>query len=545
MQERVNVYVGISLGTYNTVIAISDREGDSHVIANNDGEHKTPLYIGITKDHEEEEGHEEEVVFGSQAKIQSAYNSGNTVVKFKDYLGITEKEAQDAAIEKESKSVFCKLQRLATTGELGYTINGKEYTVYQIMKEYIDNLYKVVTKYIGETKKIAGVAISVPSYFNSKQREQMQQLCKELDIPNAQLVDEQTAGIVSSTRGQKLLAADKEYTKNVLVVNVGGTKTAVSIYTVGELVSEIGTVVTDKVSGEEFDKVLTNYLHKQPPTSTRATIKLQHSVENAKHTLSLSTTAHCFVEALDNGVDFSANITRVRFDLLSAKLYTQLIDTIDTLLQSYSYNRSEIDSIVLLGGSCKIPKLANRVKALFPYASVSTATSSQNADSGSGSGKGKSHSIECDEAIAIGSSKLAAYNDHNPAISARSSPSYPIGLKLADSLFHPLVPRNSPLPFVKKFSFAIPKNGANHHFAVCKGSLYQPPHSESDDEDDSAEDNSSAPRYVPDSSAPLIAEFSVPSSSDSDTDNVDLTVFISSSGKLEFKVACNDQDISL
>ncbi|KAJ2671423.1 Hsp70 protein that interacts with Zuo1p [Coemansia sp. RSA 1085] len=461
-------YIGLSLGTDNSVIAIINKDQAAEVIANEDGEHKTPTYIAFSG---EEEYH------GSQAKHQIVRNAQNTIRGFGDMLG--QEFSSELAAKHEG---YARIENKDGAAEFVVHMESEEgekkelrLTAHEAMVRYLRRLRTTAEEYLG--RAIEGAVVSVPVGKTKQQHKAIEQACEDAGLQLLQLVEEPIAVAMQYGAGQDTRD------QTLLVVDVGGTGTDVSVVTSsGGLLAVAGSAHTGEVSGQALDMVLATHFAKEfqkqsgvdvlAEKDPRPARKLLQAVELTKRTLSAAPTAPCAVESLYNGMDFSSTVSRTRFDILANKVYAPLASVIDRALENAGYTSRQIDQVLLSGGAARVRKLQMRVALMFPE------STSVRDDAG-----------ELDELAASGCAAQAALIAHgNVELSETvKAPvlARPVGLQLAADQLVPVLLKNTPLPASRSIKVALPAGEKRAYVAVSEGEPIAPP---SEDEDDENED---------------------------------------------------------
>ncbi|KAJ2779311.1 Hsp70 protein that interacts with Zuo1p [Coemansia javaensis] len=490
-------YIGLSLGSHNSVIAIINKEHRAEVIANEDGEHKTPSYIAFSG---EEEYH------GSQAKHQVVRNAQNTIVGFSELVG---REYTDDMAGLHPG--FARIERGAG-GEPVFVAEGHRLTAHEATVRYLRRLRTTAEEYLG--RRIDGAVLGVPARFGEAQRRALAAACADSGLPLLQLVAEPVAVAVQYGLGAGATQGDARDTVAV-VVDVGGTGSDVTVVAAsGGLLVEVGSRHTSEVSGDGMDSVLMAHfagefkkqhgidvLAQRP---SRAERKLREAVEVTKRTLSAAATAPCSVESLAEGLDYNGTIMRTRFDILAGKTYAPLLAAIEGAVADAGYTLAQVDQVLLCGGAARVRRLQSGIASLFPESTV------LRDDAG-----------ELDEIVASGCAAQAALIAQGAVDAPRAEPvraaalARPVGLQVGADHFVPVLLQNTPLPATRAIKVALPAGEKRAYIAVSEGEAVQPaPEPEDEDEDDDGGDDASAdddeeadacepPRYRP---AKLLAE---------------------------------------
>ncbi|KAJ2821346.1 Hsp70 protein that interacts with Zuo1p, partial [Coemansia erecta] len=502
-------YIGLSLGNDNSVIAIINKEHRAEVIANEDGEHKTPTYIAFSGDEE---------YHGSQAKHQLVRNAQSTIQGFLSMLGtaytdeMAKKHEGYARVESGERGA-----EFVVAGESGE----QRLTAHEAAVRYLARLRTTAEAYLG--RAIEGAVLGVPVAFGAEQRRAVEQACADAGLPLLQLVEEPVAAAMQY--GVGATARDEA----VVVVDVGGSGADVAVVTsMGGLVAVAGSAHTDEVSGKHLDMVLARHFagefQKQggedvlAQPSGKPMRKLLQAVEVTKRTLSAAATAPCAVESLAGGLDYNGTISRTRFDILASKAYAPLEDAVDRALAAAGYAHAQIDQVLLCGGAARVRKLQTRVALLFPE---STAVRSEG---------------ELDEVVASGCAAQAALiaqgavqpRAHVPAQVLAAA----VGLRVSAESLVPVLQKNTPLPASRTVKVALPAGETRAYIAVSEGEavpLKDEDEDEDEDEEAEDEDDEEPPRYRP---SRLLAEMILDLDAANAATRIEVSFFVGTDAKL-------------
>ncbi|KAJ2099804.1 Hsp70 protein that interacts with Zuo1p [Coemansia sp. S100] len=519
MSTATKTYIGLSVGNHNSVIAIINKDHRAEVIANEDGEHKTPTYIAFSG---EEEYH------GSQAKHQIVRNAQNTVAGFRDILGkpysasMAEQHAGFAAIEAEADGSAVFVIRADESG------SELRLTAHDATVRYLVRLRTTAEEYLG--RKIEGAVLAVPVWFTEAQRASISAACADAGLPLLQLVTEPAAAAL-----QYGLGRESSSDSVALVVDVGGTGSDVSLVAAtGGLVTVVASAHTTAVSGEAIDDVLVRHFAAEFTRANgvdvmgnaRAVRKLRQSVEGTKRTLSSATSAPCAVESLAEGIDFNSSVNRTRFDILCARTYAPLLETIEKVVADAGYTLSQVDQVLLCGGAARIRRLQSRVASLFPE---STEIRDDAAE-------------ELDEVIAAGCAEqaaLIAQGVADPSVQAAADLkvdvlAHAVGLQINADNLAPVLRKDTPLPASRSVRVALPKGETRAYIAVSEGEAVPPkPEAEEDEEEENdeedVEEEEAAPLYRP---TRLLAEMVLELDAADESTRVEVTFFVGTDKKL-------------
>ena len=343
--------IGIDLGTTNSCVAVM--EGGKPVVINNaEGARTTPSVVAFTKTGER--------VVGEPAKRQAVTNADKTISSIKRHMGTDYK----------------------------VTIDDKKYSPQEISAMILQKLKSDAESYLGE--KVTEAVITVPAYFSDAQRQATKDAGRIAGLDVKRIINEPTAAALS-------YGLDNENEQRIMVYDLGGGTFDVSIIEIGDGVIEVlATAGDNKLGGDDFDNVITDYMldefKKQEGVDLSgdkmAMQRLKEAAEKAKKELSSSTTTNInlpFITATADGPKhFDMNLSRAKFDELTAHLVERTAVPVQTALKDAGLTASELDKVLLVGGSTRIIAVQEKVKQL--------------------TGKEPFKGINPDECVAIGAS---------------------------------------------------------------------------------------------------------------------------------------------
>ena len=343
--------IGIDLGTTNSCVAVMEG-GKPVVITNAEGARTTPSVVAFTKTGER--------VVGEPAKRQAVTNADKTISSIKRHMGTDYK----------------------------VTIDDKKYSPQEISAMILQKLKADAEAYLGE--KVTEAVITVPAYFSDAQRQATKDAGKMAGLDVKRIINEPTAAALS-------YGLDNEHEQKIMVYDLGGGTFDVSIIEIGDGVIEVlATAGDNRLGGDDFDNVITDYMLSEfkakegvdLSTDKMAMQRLKEAAEKAKKELSASTTTNInlpFITATADGPKhFDMDLTRAKFDELTASLVDRTSGPVQTALKDAGLTASELDKVLLVGGSTRIIAVQEMVKKL--------------------TGKEPFKGINPDECVAIGAS---------------------------------------------------------------------------------------------------------------------------------------------
>jgi len=364
--------IGIDLGTTYSCVGIY-KKGRVEIIANDQGSRITPSWVAFT---------DTERLVGEAAKNQGALNPTNTIFDAKRLIG---RRFNDEHVQRDAKLLPYTIVNHDGAPYVQVEIKGekKDFSPEQISAMILGKMKETAEAYLGEPVRRA--VVTVPAYFNDAQRQATKDAGAIAGLKVERIINEPTAAAIA-------YGLDEKGEKNILVFDLGGGTFDVSILTIDNGIFEVVATNGDThLGGEDFDQRTMEYLLKQFQKKTgldahsdkKAIQKLRREVERAKKILSSQTQTRIEIEAFHGGQDFSETLSRARFEELNIDLFKKTLVPLDRVLEDAKLKKHQIDEIVLVGGSTRIPKVQELLKNYF-------------------NGKEPNRGINPDEAVAFG-----------------------------------------------------------------------------------------------------------------------------------------------
>jgi heat shock protein 5 len=372
--EPVGTVIGIDLGTTYSCVGVF-KNGRVEIIANDQGNRITPSYVAWDSAGER--------LVGDAAKNQATVNPETTVFDVKRLIG---RKYSDKTVQHDKKLVPYKIVDKGGKPNIEIDAKGevKVYSPEEISAMILQKMKKIAESYLGST--IANAVVTVPAYFNDAQRQATKDSGTISGLNVMRIINEPTAAAIA-------YGLDKKGgEKNILVFDLGGGTFDVTLLTIDNGVFEVLATNGDThLGGEDFDQRVMQYFIKMLKkkkkidlrTDKRALQKLRKEVERVKRALSSQHSAKVEIESLYDGEDFSEALTRARFEELNIDLFKKTLGPVGKVMSDAGLKKTEVDEIVLVGGSTRIPKVQQLIKDYF-------------------NGKEPSRGINPDEAVAYG-----------------------------------------------------------------------------------------------------------------------------------------------
>ncbi|RAL16289.1 Hsp70 family ATPase KAR2 [Aspergillus homomorphus CBS 101889] len=428
VQDNYGTVIGIDLGTTYSCVGVM-QNGKVEILVNDQGNRITPSYVAFT---------DEERLVGDAAKNQYAANPRRTVFDIKRLIG---RKFDDTDVQKDAKNFPYKVVNKDGKPVVKVEVNQtpKTLTPEEVSAMVLGKMKEIAEGYLG--KKVTHAVVTVPAYFNDAQRQATKDAGTIAGLNVLRVVNEPTAAAIA----YGLDKTDGE--RQVIVYDLGGGTFDVSLLSIDDGVFEVLATAGDThLGGEDFDHRVMDYFVKQydrkhstdVKKDLKAMGKLKREVEKAKRTLSSQMSTRIEIEAFHNGEDFSETLTRAKFEELNMDLFKKTLKPVEQVLKDAKVKKSEVDDIVLVGGSTRIPKVQALLEEFF-------------------GGKKASKGINPDEAVAFGAAVqggvLSGEEGTGGVVLMDVNP-LTLGIETTGGVMTKLIPRNTVIPTRKSQIFS-------------------------------------------------------------------------------------------
>jgi heat shock protein 5 len=424
--------IGIDLGTTYSCVSVF-KDGSAQIIANDQGNRITPSIVAFTDTNER--------LVGDAAKNQATVNPENTIYDVKRLIG---RDYSDKSVQEDKNLMPFKIvpDKIGKP-RISITQGGNEriFSPEELSGLVLAKMKSIAETYLGQ--EVTRAVVTVPAYFTQAQREATKDAGRIAGLKVERIINEPTAAALAYG-----LAEDTEVEdQNILVFDLGGGTFDVTLLNLdGGVFDVLSSEGDTHLGGEDFDQRIMQYFIGLMQKKSNVDIsknkgslqKLRKEVERVKRALSSQTQARLEIEDIVPGYDLQETLTRARFEELNNDLFKKTLIPVQNVLKRADLEKSEVDHVVLVGGSTRIPRVQELISEFFD-------------------GKELSKNINPDEAVAFGAGVQASiiggtFNDDGIILLDKTSLS--MGIETVGGVFTPIIKRDTTIPTKKSQTFS-------------------------------------------------------------------------------------------
>lgn len=425
------IVCGIDLGTTYSCVGIFENN-KVEILANESGNRTTPSWVSFG----------DERLIGDAAKLNRNKNPENTIYDVKRLMG---QVMSDGKLQNDVKNLPYVIQNENGKPQIEvlHRNETKRFSPEQISAMILEKMKGIVEAYSGMS--VTDCVITVPAYFNDAQRQATKDAGKIAGLNVLRIINEPTAASIAYGL-DKMKEGDE---KNILVFDCGGGTHDISLLNITDGIFEVKATAGDThLGGEDIDRILVEYCiqefqkrnrGKKVHDNKKVRARLHTACERAKRTLSSSTTAIIEIDALFEGIDFGLTLTRAKFEDLCSELFRRTMEPVQKVLQDAKMSKANVDEIVLVGGTTRIPKIQSLLKDFF--------------------GKNLNSGVNPDECVAYGATIQAAalagiQSEMTDNILLLDCTPLSLGIETSGNVSTVLIPRGTTVPAKKTQTFS-------------------------------------------------------------------------------------------
>nr|KYP57732.1 Heat shock cognate 70 kDa protein [Cajanus cajan] len=442
-KEDEGFAIGVDLGTtYSCVAVWQEQLNRVEIIHNQQGNKTTPSVVAFT---------DKQRLIGDAAKYQAAINPENTIFDAKRLIG---RKYSDPIIQKD---------KMLWPFKVVDGVNDKPMMVVKykdqekfLCAEEVSSMILVKMREIAEAyleAPVKNAVVTVPAYFNDSQRKATVDAAAIAGLNVMRIINEPTAAAIAHGLDKRTNCVGE---RSIFIFDLGGGTFDVSILKIKDKVFHVkATAGNTHLGGEDFDNRMVNYFVEEFKRKNKVDIsgnpralrRLRSACQRAKKILSYDVTANIEVDALFQGTDFCSSISRAKFEEINMDLFKECLETVDKCLTYADMDKGDIDDVVLVGGSSRIPKVQELLQDFFE-------------------GKGLCKSINPDEAVAYGAAVQAALLSEGikniPNLVLLDVTPLSLGISTLGDIMSVVIPKNTTIPVKKTRPYITPEDNVSH-----------------------------------------------------------------------------------